>query len=380
MAINNNLFQKLRFQLISDYSHNPSEDFTAFTNNLVATNKFIAQRANNFNNDSITISQRNTQGTIAIQRNLADNPFASINGKQPLILALEIDQQAGRLFCNFRAALHSLKKPFFLFCEQLNLPHPSNPNLISTKFGGINPNLLNSIRDFGLEPAYYLANNNVFYATDKLGAVHLINRDAHIFFSNNSPSSEDLKNERIINEFSHEVTASLMDFGFLFDRGAIPDSFYRLIQSSNPKITNHSLINVETPSEDIFIEARIFNPRALLPKPLLQQKTMGKALPIEKISSDENLDKMLTRLLKSELKIAEDYEKAIVTPQLKFDRDEKGDVKKVLAVNVLIPTSDDMTQEENLCKVNWGSLRTGDKRAEKKIIQLRSNDGNQILH
>jgi hypothetical protein len=128
----------------------------------------------------------------------------------------------------------------------------SNPDMLDLTNANIKQDILQLIRKYNLEPFSQHRSALIFFATDKKGQVHLINRHLLEYLIVN-PETKVQKED-----FSVVVSNDIGRFVALFDRGLIPYSFYEYI-NHRAKISNQSGFNLDTLNLDIIIDPIYFN-------------------------------------------------------------------------------------------------------------------------
>lgn len=127
----------------------------------------------------------------------------------------------------------------------------NDPNLLDLTTHKMDENLLKIFSRYGLSPFLQHNGSLVFFARDKKGRVRLVNRHVIEYLSQNPG----LKVPQ--NEFSAIVAKNIGEFVALSDRGIIPISFHRYL-NSNPKIANLNGMDPESAYSDLWVSINYF--------------------------------------------------------------------------------------------------------------------------
>lgn len=137
-----------------------------------------------------------------------------------------------------------------VFNLQTNAYLVNDPNLLDLTSINIHPKLSMIFENYKLTPLFQYQNSLVFFARDKSGKIHLVNRHLLEYLSQNS-----FKNPK--NAFSVIVAPDITHFIALFDKGLIPISFYESFYNPT-KIVNQSGFNPDCFEKEIAIESVFF--------------------------------------------------------------------------------------------------------------------------
>lgn len=130
----------------------------------------------------------------------------------------------------------------------------NDPSLLSLTSLGIEPSLGKIFESYNLNPLFQLNNSLVFFAQDKKGKIHLVNR--HLLEYKKYLSSSLPKKTK--EEFSLIVAEDIGRFVALFDRGLIPITFYKAMDEGG-KLINLSGMNANVLTRDVIAEPIYFN-------------------------------------------------------------------------------------------------------------------------
>jgi len=127
----------------------------------------------------------------------------------------------------------------------------NNPDMFDLTQIKVKQNILKVIDTFGLTPFSQHRSALIFYATDKEGRVHLVNRHLLEYL---------IKNSKLVvksKDFSVVVAEDMGRYVALFDRGLIPYSFYKCI-SRPDRIMNQSGFDLDKLHQDVVIDVIYF--------------------------------------------------------------------------------------------------------------------------
>jgi hypothetical protein len=168
-------------------------------------------------------------------------------------------------------------------------------------------------------PPYYAENK-------KDGSLHIIN-DAMLNFliSKTHQESSD--------EFSYKVADSLNDFGKKYDLGLVPQSFYQNYKYTT-KIINNTYFDVFHINRKVFISPYVWDFDADHDTKFYKNIKNG-VIYMDKVRNGEDLNSALTRFVRDELRVSQDYVGAKVWG-IEFDRDKEGILTPRLKINVFV--------------------------------------------
>ncbi|MBI3290041.1 hypothetical protein HYZ78_01460 [Candidatus Microgenomates bacterium] len=127
----------------------------------------------------------------------------------------------------------------------------NDPNLMDLTTFPVYPNVRYLFQKLSLSPLFQYRNSMVFFAKDKKGQIHLVNR--HLIEYLTAQDSTDFLPE----DFSTVVAKDISRFIALFDRGLIPISFYEY--SHNPiTVVNQSGFNPNSLEKEVVLEVVFF--------------------------------------------------------------------------------------------------------------------------
>jgi hypothetical protein len=128
----------------------------------------------------------------------------------------------------------------------------NDPGILDLTTANVDPKILKIIKRYDLTPLFQYRDSLVFYAKDKSGSIHLINRHLLEYLRDNSqnPTSPRLRGAR---DFSVVVAKDIGHFVALFDRGLIPISYYKSTDS-DLQIINLSGIDIDKLQKSVVVE------------------------------------------------------------------------------------------------------------------------------
>ena len=186
-----------------------------------------------------------------------------------------------------------------------------------------------------------------YYATKKDGTVHLLNPNMVLFFLEH-------KDYEPSPELAYQIADSIEDFVAMDDAWILPRDFYRYYKKPH-KIINYSSFDVENIDRKVFFHPHVYELGN-------QQKDLNQ-LPgggglADKVRKGETLDGAIKRVLKDELKIADNYVGACVRNHVEFDRDRDNLLVPRLYVNVFIREAGGGKDMQKTMQRGWRSLDT----------------------
>lgn len=184
-----------------------------------------------------------------------------------------------------------------------------------------------------------------YYAEHKHdGTVHIINNAMLSFLIQK-------ENQQINKEFSYKVADSMDDFAQRYDVGLVPASFYQNF-GRGTKIINQTYFDVFNIHRKVFVDPYVWNFNDGHDKRFYANTDNGLHL-MDKVRKGETLDDALKRILREELKVANDYTGAQVWG-LEFDRDREGALTPRLKINVFVRG---LTRHQQSKNHDWVSLK-----------------------
>lgn len=126
----------------------------------------------------------------------------------------------------------------------------NDPGILDLTTANVDEKILKTIKKYGLSPLFQYRDSLVFYAKDKSGKIHLINRHLLEFLS--SDASKNSKG-KYTNEFSVVVAKNISRFVALFDRGLIPISFYKTTDL-DAEVSNLSGFDIDKLQRAVIVE------------------------------------------------------------------------------------------------------------------------------
>ncbi len=190
----------------------------------------------------------------------------------------------------------------------------------------------------GFTPIFNLEPSDIYYARHIDGSIHIVNDNLlrYLVLLDNTKSG--------YTEFSYKIADNIEDFVRKFDAELIPTKFYEYYNKSL-KIFNYSGLNLENPGRKIFVKPYILefdNDNLDFFKIAWDNSAL---LFMDKIRDGEDLDETILRILKDELKIANNYIGAGVSSEVEFDLDKNNILTPRIVVKIYV-TKADLTLEQ----------------------------------
>jgi hypothetical protein len=213
-----------------------------------------------------------------------------------------------------------------IFSTLYNCFLPTSPDLENLEFGLRDDKLAIIFSQFNLKPLYYSQYFRTYYALANTKEVVIVNK-----FLINFIYGKDIP-EKNLPDLYYPVSTDIQSFSLKYDHNLIPFSFYQY-QSKSVKIINNSHFNVDNPGRKVFIKPYVFELREEMGEFYQIAGNDGQALLfMDKIRPGETLDQTLKRIVKDELKIAQDYLGAYISSDIEFDRDRDGIITPRLVI------------------------------------------------
>jgi len=157
-------------------------------------------------------------------------------------------------------------------------------------------------------------------------------------------------------EFSYEIAPNLARFVTMFDAQIIPVYFYDYYKKPR-KILNYSGLDINNPGRKIFVKSYIFE-LSDREQTIYTIAAEGSSLVfMDKIRKEESLNDTLVRILRDELKIANDFVGARVDRTVEFDRDRDGYLTPRLVVFIYVDKIKNQEIIEERSQRGWKSLK-----------------------
>ncbi len=184
-----------------------------------------------------------------------------------------------------------------------------------------------------------------YYAEHKHnGSIHILNNAMLTFL-------EEKDNQATNQEFSYKVADSMQDFARKYDLGLIPSSFYQNY-GLPAKIVNQTYFDAFHIKRKVFIDPYVWDFDDQHDYRFYQNVKNGMHL-MDKVRKGENLDEALKRVLREELKVADNYVGAKIWG-IEFDRDRDGILTPRLKINIFV---NGMTQKHRSQDHDWVSAK-----------------------
>lgn len=265
------------------------------------------------------------------------------------VAKLSIDKYAIHSVANIRhiAGLHNL----LCYDLELGIRLPKSHYLMPFSYIINQENFSDIFKDSEFKLAFVYPDPNQklklteYYATKKDGTVHLLNPSMVLFFLKHKdyePSSE----------LAYKIADNIEDFVAMDDAWILPRDFYRYYKRPH-KIINYSSFDIENIDRKIFFHPHVYEIGDQQKD--LNQLSGGGGLA-DKVRKGETLDRAIKRVLKDELKIAEDYLGACVQNLIEFDRDKENLLTPRLYINIYIRRANASQGQKRTMQRGWRSL------------------------
>ena len=176
------------------------------------------------------------------------------------------------------------------------------------------------------------------------GSIHILNGAMLLFLA-------EKEDQRTNEEFSYKVADSLDDFSRKYDLGLIPAIFYNNY-GKPPKIINDLAFDHTNINRKVFIDPYVWNFDDEHDHRFYANTDNGVHL-MDKVRKGEDLDAALKRVLKEELKVADDYVGARIW-SMEFDRDREGILTPRLKISVFVRG---LAEKQHSQNHDWVSLK-----------------------
>ncbi len=219
------------------------------------------------------------------------------------------------------------KLGYRIFNPQNNSYLVEDPALIDLTTCELEEKLDKIFKLYKLTPRFQFQNSLVYFATDKYGKIHFVNRDLLEFLLENK---DDLPIQK---DFSVIVAPDVGHFIALFDRGIVPVSFYGYLLNPE-RVLNLSGIDIKKLVADIFV-APVFlqyNPEKQNFTGFKFQKDL---LRHDKLNKGQSVMDYVTNLL-SKFNIPNEILALKVARSISYVRENKRRITPRLNINVFL--------------------------------------------
>lgn len=274
---------------------------------------------------TITYEKFPFKATLRLKK-IANDPLSNKYNFPSILPVLTCEKIDNVTVNSLKAVIQRLG--YRIFNTSLNCYLPQDINL-SDVISIFDQKILDILNTKGFKPIFYLNDIKVMYAQSKKDySIHLVNSYLLDFFLKFGTEEE-------TPEFSYEVAPNLPLFVPLFDAGLIPYNFYQYYRKPT-KIINYSFFDIENVKRKIFFKPYIYELNSKNQAFYTIASEGSSLIVCDKIRKGETLDDAIKRLLKEELKIADDYIGARVVRDIEFDRDKKRELTPRLLVFVYV--------------------------------------------
>lgn len=332
-----------KYLLVKDNLDNPQEEVEKLVSLLKASAPLKVSKPNETtyqfsydspNNIPFSLEVTNTESTQGETRTTKPQ------------IALTCDQIADNTVTLFKYITPKLGFRMFNFFGSIFIPKDTG---LLEKPGVMNPKLEGVFKSKKFEPIYYFKNTLDFYAqSQEDSTVHMINPYLLRYYLDFGVDEKDNP------EFSYQVAPNTRRFVAMFDNKLVPIFFYDYWQKPT-KIINRSGLDIEKVDRKIFIKPTVYqlnDPNQSFDQVASENSALNF---MDKIRSGENLDTAIKRILKDELKLADDYLGAYVARDLEFDRDKEGILTPRLLVNIFLEKAASSEEIKTLSQRSWVS-------------------------
>jgi hypothetical protein len=201
-----------------------------------------------------------------------------------------------------------------------------------------------------VEPVFIYPRSGLQYCRfNKDSTIHIINPGLFSYFIDYDVTEE------ITSEFSYKVAKDTIQFVAWYDAGLIPINFYRYWQRDQ-KIINYSYIDIRRPDRKIFIKPYfyVYNSERQEYISLVSDKSAVSFA--DKIRNGETLDISLTRIVRDDLKLCDNYERAKVSNLVSFDRDRDNILTPLLHVDIYLESANISPEIKQQSQRGWVSI------------------------
>jgi len=213
------------------------------------------------------------------------------------------------------------------------------------------------IGKYGLSSYITHAKTEAFYASNKDKEIFIVNPYLSRFMIQNPNHEIEEK------DLFYKVAESDQEFCFFADYDALPLTFLQGYLREL-KVINHSGVRVERSPRKFFINMPIYSIKNNGYERVKFSVNGNDSIYMTKLFTGNNLEEVIIRALKDELKIANDFVRAVVENDLEYDTDRNNSVTPRLRVEVFV-------RDAHLSF----ELKDIDNTTKEKILHGKSNEG-----
>ncbi len=206
------------------------------------------------------------------------------------------------------------------------------------------------LKRFNLEPIFLINGSYHYYCKNLTdNTIHFVNDNLlyHFILTENDPPAT--------KEMSFKVAEDIEDFVRKIDFGLVPTNFYEYYNKPF-KILNFSGFNINNPGRKVFIKPYILEFDVEKSDFFKIAWDKSALLYMDKIRQGETLNDTILRILRNELKIADDYVGATVARQVEFDLDKNNVLTPRLVVRVYVEKANLSQEQQSQKDRTWISL------------------------
>src|SRR3989344_1081202 len=269
----------------------------------------------------------------------------------PLTAKLLIHPEDSVSFNAIRRVLWFSRTDYKLFSQNYGCFIPKDPELIVEEIGEKNKETNTSLARFNLKPVFFYQKTKHYYAVTRTGSVAIINPYLLGFIYKKEIPEQELE------ELSFIVAPNLKMFSGMFEKKLVPTKFYEYYHK-DLKIINESYFDIKNHKDKkVFIKPLIFEfDQESFEFYTYAGDSSSSLLFMDKIRPGEDLNKAILRILREELKIADDYIAAHVIEYVEFDRDKEGVITPRLILEVYVGKIKNKDWAKKMSQTSWRSL------------------------
>lgn len=156
-------------------------------------------------------------------------------------------------------------------------------------------------------------------------------------------------------EFSYAVATNVIEFVALCDQELIPVKFYEKYNKSL-KIVNFSGFDIYNIHRKVFIKPLFFAYNKTKQEYEMITSEQSALNFADKVRPNETIETCIKRIVRDELKIADDYYRAKVTHKIDFDRDKEGILTPRLWICIYLQTVNENQEIKEKSQRGWTSF------------------------
>lgn len=269
------------------------------------------------------------------------------DGAHPcLVLTIQVGDRES--YQTVRSLLESLplRDHWQIFSERHECYMPHAPDIIPAEVATWDERIPSILSHFEQVTAFATLSGIIFSKNEK-GELLLVN--PHLLSFALRTGTEGIA----AGEFAYAVAPDVATFCTYYDFHAVPMDFYRFYRRPL-RILNYSGFDIKNPGRKVFLRPHIY--QRMKDRRFSLTKNEGALTYMDKIRKGETLEQSLCRILSQDLKIADDFCRAVVWNPIEFDLDREGNVTPRLQLDVLVEQFSDPAYAEQIKRTGWRSL------------------------